>query len=221
MVKWVPPILLLMCCLVLAPHAGPVRASERSARLVDEGANLLERRRYEAALGNFVQAAREDPADAEAAFFAGAALNRLHKPAEAAEWLRKARELHDTNPELNFELGWALQQAGRNEEAIAALELFNKEHPGRGQAWEFLGRARLALGKYDEADAAFAKALELDPSLQKTVALYQALSQKRRGNEAAARETLLANYQGTGYIPTGHAARRFWRMRPRGSGGGG
>ncbi len=163
-------------------------ASPKSSQLIDQGLSELEKGRAEIALKLFTDATREDPTDAEAAFFAGVASNRLGRAQEALAQLSKARQLGSDHPDLLFETGWSLLTLRRWDEAIDQLHKYEAQHPARGQTAEFLGRAYVALGKYKEADAAFAEVLKRDPDLLPTVSVYRALLRQRQGDEAAARD---------------------------------
>jgi tetratricopeptide (TPR) repeat protein len=50
-------------------------------------------------------------------------------------------------------------------EALAALEVASRLDPPHASTWVLLGHARHALGRYDEASAAFDEALRLDPAV--------------------------------------------------------
>lgn len=65
-------------------------ASPESRALVRQGAAELANRKFEEALRKFEVAVRADPADAQAVFFRGAALNRLGRHAEALPRLQEA-----------------------------------------------------------------------------------------------------------------------------------
>ena len=165
-------------------------ASPKSSQLIENGWAELEKGRADIALKFFTQASSEDPKDAEAAFFAGVALNRLGRGEAALAQLSSARQLGLNHPDLPFEMGWSLLTLRRWDEAIEQLNLDEAQHPGRGQTSEFLGRAYLAQGKYKQADAAFTEALKRDPDLLPTVSVYRALLRQRQGDEAAASHEL-------------------------------
>ena len=176
-------------------------ASPSSPQLMDKGFAELEKGRAENALKFFTEATLEDPKDAEAAFFAGVALNRLGRAEAALVQLTNARQLGSNHEDLSFEMGWSLLALRRWEEAIEQLNQYEAQHPGRGQTSEFLGRAYLAMGKYKEADAAFTEALKRDPDLLPTVSVYRALLRQRQGNEAAARDEIAGLLRGAPGTP--------------------
>jgi len=53
---------------------------------------------------------------------------------------------------------------GRTEEALRATQSWVKRHPGEPNSWDELGWRYLAVGLPDSAEAAFRKAVELDPT---------------------------------------------------------
>ena len=183
------------CALLLVLLTVPISsgsASQTSSDLIVRGAAALARQDYEAALRAFDAAAQADPADAEAAFFQGVALNRLGRPAAALARLERAAKAPSPHADLAFETGWALLGLNRWRAAIAQLERYEKANPRRGQTSEFLGRAHLGLGELDAAEAELKEAVRRDPSLQPTVRICLALLEARRKNVAASREQLRA-----------------------------
>lgn len=106
-------------------------ASPESRALVRQGAAELANRKFEEALRKFEAAVRADPADAQAVFFRGAALNRLGRHAEALPRLQEAAGLGSKHPDLPFELGWVLLGLGHWHAAIPHLERYEQSRPGR------------------------------------------------------------------------------------------
>jgi len=84
---------------------------------------------------------------------------------------------------LAFETGWSLLRLGRWKEAVTELESYEKGRPGRGLTSESLGRAYLALGELDKAEAKLKEALERDPNLKRTVLFDLAAVERRRKQE--------------------------------------
>lgn len=162
-------------------------AAEQAREWMRLGAADLAAQRYGEALKKFREAARLDPADPEAFFFQGVALNRLGRYVEALVQLEQSVKLGGQHPDLAFEKGWSLVGLKRWQEAIEPLEDYEKAHPGRGQTSEFLGRANLALGHLGKAETALNEALRRDPALKPTVQLYLALlDHERYGPDEAA-----------------------------------
>lgn len=170
--------------------ARPAAASDESYRLVVDGSAELQRGQNDKALELFGRAAAADPKDPQPAFFAGTALNQMGRHDEALERLKQAETLGETDPELDFQAGRALVETRQWEAAVDRLARFEAARPGRGKTSEFLGRAYLGLGRYDEADAKFREALARDGSLSATVLPYQAALDQQRHEEPAAREKL-------------------------------
>ncbi len=177
--------LFVICCLTVSSSASP-----QFSELIDAGITHLQAGRADVALKFFIDATHEDPNDSEAALFAGVALNRLGRAQEALSQLSTARRLGSHHPDLSFESGWSLLGLRRWQEAVDQLKSYEARNPGRAQTSEFLGRAYLALGNYQEADAAFTEALKRDPDLLPTVSVYRALLHQRQGNESAARDEI-------------------------------
>src|SRR5215211_1566907 len=106
----------LFCWLAVEAEGSPL-----SAELIDAGSGQLERGEFEQGLASFEAAAREDPADAEAPFFVGVALNRLGRAEQALGILARAEAMGLNHPELPFEKGWSLLMLRRWDEAAEQL----------------------------------------------------------------------------------------------------
>jgi hypothetical protein len=145
---------------------------------------LLRVGHYDDASKEFAAALQADPKDSDARFFLGVALNRLARPAEALEQLQIARKMGNENPDLPFETGWAEVMLHDWARAVGPLLEYERDHPGRGQTSEFLGRAYLGRKQYVEAGQAFDRAVALDPDLKPTVDLYRAELAQASGNSA-------------------------------------
>jgi tetratricopeptide (TPR) repeat protein len=200
---------LLLCWVAVKANGSP-----RSAELIDVGSGQLEKGEFEQGLASFEAAAREDPADPEAPFFVAVALNRLGRAKEALGALARAEAMGLNHPEMPFEKGWSLLMLRRWEEAAEQLRRFDAANPGRGQTSEFLGRAYLALGQYDQAKAALDEALRRDPDLAPTVRVYRALLYQRRGDEAAAGNELAGLLRAAPSSVTGRVVRSQLDVAP-------
>ena len=155
------------------------------ARQFQAGFDQMERGRYEAALARFERAEADDRP--RALFLQGAALNRQGNFEAALQRLEAARAAGFDHLELDFEQGWTLLRLRRHREAIRYLEAYEAASPGRGQTSEFLGRAHLALGDHAKAREMLARAIERDPSLHPTAAVYLAMAEQAAGRPEAAR----------------------------------
>lgn len=165
-------------------------ASPDSHKLIVQGAADLEAQNYAEALKKFAAASKSDPKDSEAVYFQGAALNRLGRPQEALQQLEQAAKMGFRGVGLTFDTGWALLRLGRWADAIAQLQYFERVVPGRGKTSEFIGRAYLGLGDYDQAEAKFQEAMQRDPDVVPTALVYLAALEERRGNPQRARQYL-------------------------------
>lgn len=174
--------LLLLTALVLPFNGFSSPASKEAVR---RGAKDLSAKDYAKALEAFDGASKADPADAEAVFFQGVALNRLGRFEEAFARLDRAAGMGATHPDLAFETGWSLVGLKRWKEAVDPLTRYELAKPGRGQTSEFLGRAYLGLDDFDRAEASLKEATRRDPDLKPTVQAYLALVEKRRKGEKA------------------------------------
>ncbi|MCG8457032.1 MAG: tetratricopeptide repeat protein, partial [Holophagales bacterium] len=83
--------------------------------------------------------------------------------------------------------GLALQATGELQSAVDALEEARRREPRRADIHNSLGSVLFELGLYDEAEAAFRRALELDPGLSSARQNLEATSAVRRGDAVAGR----------------------------------
>jgi tetratricopeptide (TPR) repeat protein len=89
----------------------------------------------------------------------------LNRPGEAAPFLEKALPEAEEDAEALFELGFALYQAARWDQAVALLDDVLRLDPGRADAHLYRGLALHAAGNANPEDkhAAFESALALEP----------------------------------------------------------
>lgn len=144
-----------------------------SESYLQRGHQYLTQKKFDQALKQFDAALQADPNSGEALFFQGVAYNRLGQFAKAAERLDQAKQF-GTHPEWNFERGWAHLGQQEWDQAIDLLKAFDKKNPGRGQTYEFLGRAYVGLGKYEKGESYLNKAVEANPNLKATADTYLA-----------------------------------------------
>jgi len=110
----------------------------------------------------FKEALARDPRNAQA--YLGLALVSADGFDNAAiQWGAKALELDPGNIATETDLGVALLQLGRIEEAISHLQRALGTNPGFAKARSNLGTAYLQEGRADEAAAQFNEALAADP----------------------------------------------------------
>lgn len=178
---------LLLASAFLFVLAGTAAASPESHQWILQGVDDLEAGKYSEALKKFAAASRSDPRDSEAAYFEGAALNRLRRPKPALEKLQQAAQMGYRGVGLTFDTGWALLRLGRWDEAIEQLEYSEIVVPESAKTSEFLGRAYLGLGDYANAEAKLREAVERDPRVAPTALVYLAALEQKRGNPGPAR----------------------------------
>jgi Flp pilus assembly protein TadD len=92
----------------------------------------------------------------------GGFLFQVSRNREAAEAYRRATELAPGNPTVYNNLGGALLAAGDLQQSATAFERSIQIEPSRG-AYSNLGTLYYYLGRFEEAVAAYTKAIELAP----------------------------------------------------------
>lgn len=90
---------------------------------------------------------------------------QLGRRARALECFRKAAELGEAYPEAHVNYGAMLVEAEAFPEAVRHLELAVRDAPRSAAAHLNLGNAWRGAGEPDRAEAAYRRALELDPAL--------------------------------------------------------
>ncbi len=85
------------------------------------------------------------------------------RPAEAVRCLKKALARDAANPELLYNLGYALMELERLEEAAAQFKRLTALHPGHGMGWQMLGEATRYAGRPEAALPAYRQAIALLP----------------------------------------------------------
>jgi len=89
----------------------------------------------------------------------------LGNRAQALEHFRTAASLRPDYPEAHANYGTLLAEADDFSGAVQELELAVKHAPRLAGAWLSLGNARRGLQQFEQAEAAYRKALELEPGL--------------------------------------------------------
>ena len=170
--------------LTLIAHADPALASPQSEQLITDGVAKLQANQHKAALEAFNRAMAADPKDGRAAFFQGYVLNRLAQFGPAYAAFEDMRKLGANHPEAGYEEGWAAVATGRWQRAIALLEPYEKANPQNGKASEFLGRAYMAVRRFDDAEAALNRAMDRDPATKANALYFLAQVAALRGDTA-------------------------------------
>jgi len=94
-------------------------------------------------------------------YLTGEGVGRLD---DAIAQFQRELKIAPSDPLTNMQLGRALVETRRNEEALPALELASRSDPPRVLVFYYLGRCQLVLGRPEEAVASLRRALELAPA---------------------------------------------------------
>jgi tetratricopeptide (TPR) repeat protein len=127
--------------------------------------------RFEDALGYYARAAETAPNRYETVYGIGVCRSFLREYAAAITSFREAVRLDPASAPAHFALGHALVQSGQTSAAVPELETAARLEPRMSQAHYLLGRAYRALGRPQEAEAAFARVKQLAESGVEEVAL--------------------------------------------------
>lgn len=173
-------------CASLAAVAGRAEADEISRNLTQQGLQAIEAGSLGQALRLLQDATRADPADADAHFALGAALNRAGRSEDAVLALARARDLGGKQPDLPLEMGAALLGIGQYARARDELEAYEKANPGRAATSEMLARAYAGLGDYARAEALLEEAERRDRTLAPAVRYQRAVLAEHQGRRQEA-----------------------------------
>lgn len=177
---------------LVALSAVRAAASEESQALSARAAVELAAGRTAEGMALLDRAVAADSFDAAVRYQRGVERAKARNFETAIEDLRAAVAYRPDFPAAQLELGAALVETGRSEEAIAPL-LKAQEVPAlEGSASYFLGVAYLRLNQMDDARRNLDRALARDPSLAVAVQYYRGVIAYRRGDFAAAEEQFRA-----------------------------
>lgn len=121
------------------------------------------------------KAAELDPAEAEYPFKLALAWNELNDLNQAIQSLEKAVELDPRHPRAWYNLGLAYNSAGDPEDGIKALIRAESVNPLDPSIPYARATIHARLGEIDEARAAAARTLELQPNYQPAISLLQSI----------------------------------------------
>lgn len=121
------------------------------------GMLLAELGRLREAEQAFRTAARSDPRSAQAAFNLGVLLSR-DRPEECLYWCRRAAELRPGETRYGYTLAFFLNQQGRFDEAVQALNTVLRHHPPSSDAYVLLGVIHERHGRWADARAVYRQA---------------------------------------------------------------
>ncbi|MBI5279394.1 MAG: tetratricopeptide repeat protein [Burkholderiales bacterium] len=143
----------------------------------------------------------QDPQQGDALQLLGAICARTGSVEEAEALLRRALAVQ-VSPVVLGNLALLLRRTGREAEGVPLLETWTRLQPKSASAWAALARSLDRLERFDEAEAAYARALEIDPKqvqakadlglllhrrgrLEQAAALLEQAAAARRGSVAA------------------------------------
>lgn len=154
--------------------------------------------RLDEALACFVQAGERGAGRSRALYLESCVLRDLGRPREAIDALGEAREAAATDAlmsavDLLHAQGLLAWSAGDHAAALAAIEGALAQEEGSAARWLHRGQLLVALGRLDEADLAFARALVEEPDLDLAMAERAALEASRGHAEGAAKWLAMAS----------------------------
>ena len=153
---------------------------------LQSGRDHYQRGEYEEALKDLKEARAQNPQSAMAAYYLGMTFKKMEDFTEAARNLREAVALQPPVKEAFVELADAYYAIGKNDEALHALEVSEREGVEPAQSAFLRGLVLLKKKKYDEATASFEKAKALDQKLAASADYQIATVYERQGKEAEA-----------------------------------
>jgi len=135
----------------------------------------------EQAEASFARAVQLDPELAQAQLNLGAARMGLGRYEEALGPLHTAWGLFGDELGVLFALGNATALAGHLERALEVFTVAAEAHPQAPQVWERKARVLMDLGRWDEAQAHYERALVLEPRFAAARAGLEQLARRRGG----------------------------------------
>jgi len=166
--------------------AAPAFANEASQAFSARAVILINAGKTAEALPLLDQAVEADPDDVDVRYQRGVVRARTGDSEGAIEDLERALALRPHFPAAALELGIALVDVDRPDEAEPPLLQAQQVPALDAQASFYLALAELRLGRYDLADTNLARARQADPSLTVATQYYQGVVAFRRGDYGAA-----------------------------------
>lgn len=168
--------------------AEPVPQAVQEPDLMLQGTMNFRLGNYEEALDELTRARIKDPRSPVAAYYLGATLKKMQQYGKALPNLMEAVTLQPIAKEAYLDLADVYYVLGKNEEALKALDLSEKEGIEPAQTTFLKGLVLMKQRKYAESAASFEKARSLDPKLENAADFQIATILHRQGKQAEARD---------------------------------
>ena len=133
------------------------------AQALEHGARAQRAGEFERAEFYYQSILRDHPKHPDALNLMGTIALEAKKPAVASGYFRKAVKLHPRNPIFLYNLGSAQLLMRKPQLSIETLRKASLIKPKFIKIWVLLGRAEAALGRHEDALAAFDHAFALNP----------------------------------------------------------
>jgi len=171
-----------------AESAGSLPESER---VLIQGFDAERRGDFTAAKAAYTKVAELAPDDWRGHFALGRRLLNEQRYGEAVEHLKRATSINAQAGGAQNLIGYASLRQRDPEAAVAAFNEYIRILPQEPNAYDSLGEAMLAAGKFADAEASFRKALELSPQFWNA---HEGIAMAKfyAGDWAAGREALAA-----------------------------
>jgi tetratricopeptide (TPR) repeat protein len=206
-----PALALLLACAA----ASQASASEQSQVLGARALIELNAGHTQQALALLDQAVAADPNDADVRYQRGATRAKLGDYNGAIEDLQAALAVRPDFPAAQLELGIALTEAGRYQDAYPWLVQAQRQPDLDAQASFYLGLGHLRIGRLDDAQESFERARQRDPSLDTNVQYYEGVIAYRRRKLGTAQTHFTAVEQAAPDTPLGREAAQFLELISR------
>jgi tetratricopeptide (TPR) repeat protein len=145
-------------------HAAPPAEAPAAAHPAAEGFKALDEKRYADAIAAFEKAVAADEKDYTARFHLALANSLAGNAAVAISGYEKTLELKPGLAEAELNLGLLLTESTDPSRAEPHLRAAIEHKPDSAAAHAALGRVLMAAGRLADAEASFARAIEIDKS---------------------------------------------------------
>jgi len=156
------PWRLLVVAFLVSSLPGGALAADDSR--IERASAFAEQGDYRAAEIELKDLLQSDPGLIQARRLLGSVYLRLGDGATAEKEIRRAMQLGAGDAQLTLDLAEALLQQGRFSDALELLDIDSAPPEERAALLGMRGRALAGQGQLDEARAAFAEALDIDPN---------------------------------------------------------